>query len=1185
MATSTSTAGIIIPADPDMEALSAFSGHMPGEIVMAAATSEEAADSPKGLGADLVFGFATGVDAILVPGVATPVVDAMPPDAASLATSVSFAEVTAARSRGVTFMPVSTPTPVDTSTSEVARRSSAVAEEPSVVAEEQSVVVEERSTSTRPALGGSALAESSTSVTPEGSQSSRPPGRRGGPGRGRTWKSGPPKYLQKSNADAAPTKRGRKLNTKPENLDADASRPQRQSTGSSIIMPELTLDEEEDAGVATRSRKRKVTNVADGQDDGLDDESMTDDGSSDDADYGMPRKRRKSPSKASSGKPTCAGCTQTGHAILNCPYTVCNRCHGKGHPAMNCPMGGYRLGHGDNDLEAQTVGVRKQSTQLLITGLDAGADNEVAPRLAKKRGRPPKRPSVARLDAESATEVAPEPAKKRGRPPKKPDVNEGGQPIMTKKKRGRPSLASIAAAAAAAAAAADAANGKTSGAEVSGAVDDNQEPGSVLAEKGNTEGADVVAPRKRGRPKGSTKKEKAASLKTRRPRGRPRKYPRHDDVVNQENGNVTMPEPAGIAPLTQLRDVPGDVIELIMMLVDIRSLVHFQMTCRQQRALIVGNQGLWKRRVIDDFGFPTVAFEPSTSLSCPGWFNVYVAHHNVCEVSCRLLSQLVFGGLTSSIQMFTGSYEIFRPSQSIGAYDPNYNPKDDKRPAPFEYEDDPNAPSTPESDYDENQPDHVIDADEVTALLAEGVTSQVSTLVAPEQWETYAIARDATKLREALEGFTIIRTFPRFVVEGCVTRMAGELRYGSRLNCMGYNDTFELFLGRTGEVLWVAPVEAKGGLKDAVWRSSPGAKLEPLEFRGDVLALARGDGIRTFGPVPPTLAVVWGFEKEMREHDMDITRDAVEVAEMPEASSGVSVGVWHVRVEGDLMVLLATVSYSFEVNGSVASDVMEAADGSYSWGEIHRAGEDPVVRKKRRANVILLYRIHRTGGTVRLVKGFDVTVELHKYTFDWDPTRSKLWDDEGFEPEALTEKTLSGHYHSYDRHMFGFAGSYIYDFAIHGRIALLCCQGYRLDVPYDNGVNQGHLVCLDLCSGVVSWSAAFAQPPDRIGPIPRDGSAVLLRKSGAIFGVAFRNIEDDETWGVEQCWPVERVGINQYFEASEGGDAADGEEEEEASPELASVKSLVFRDMAVWNQERVDGKLKNHMLYLWEPVE
>ncbi|KAJ3143152.1 hypothetical protein HK101_003230 [Irineochytrium annulatum] len=599
---------------------------------------------------------------------------------------------------------------------------------------------------------------------------------------------------------------------------------------------------------------------------------------------------------------------------------------------------------------------------------------------------------------------------------------------------------------------------------------------------------------------------------------------------------------------TGLLDLPADVLEMIMLAAAVKAMVRFLRSCRRARSLIEGNAVLWKRRVVADFGFPGVAFEPATSLSCPRWQDVYLAHYN----------------------LLNGRYELFVPSPTISAPDPSYNPADDipnaeaavKDIDPFP--DDPNAPSSPASAYDSDNPDHVIDADEVAALLRD-VNTPVSTLVAPGLWDAHAVFRVPGKLTELLDGLASLRAFPKDLIEGRVTRgsgpvdraMGGGDRPG-RLSALGYNDTFDLFLGRTGNSYWVAEVERGGGLGVEVWRSALKDNLEPLDFRGDVIVL---EGVCTepLGPIPPLLRVGWGLGGHVREYDLDVTVDAAEAAEIPTGSSIFSTTVWMARVDGDLMAILATVSYSFDCTHTIPNDgdcryFEWDDDGSYSKMEISRGESDIVLRRERRANVMLVYAIDRRAGSVKFLWGHDVTKVLHRHMTEYADFRHKPLLAEDIDPDFLKLRDVK----------------------------LIGCDDVYMDVyNYDDSYIQYHVVCFDLTSGAVPWSTPFAEPPNRIGPISRDGSAVLLQMDGSVIGMSFRKVEDGEGWGADRYWNVERVGIGEYPDTSDEAD-----EEEDGSPgRKLSIKSLVFKDVGVWIQERVDGRLENHMLYFWEPFD
>ncbi|KAJ3192654.1 hypothetical protein HK101_006174 [Irineochytrium annulatum] len=547
-------------------------------------------------------------------------------------------------------------------------------------------------------------------------------------------------------------------------------------------------------------------------------------------------------------------------------------------------------------------------------------------------------------------------------------------------------------------------------------------------------------------------------------------------------------------------------------------------------------------------------------------------------------------------QLLNGRYELFVPSPTMGAHDPSYNPADDILDAtnaakndidPFP--DDPNAPSSPASAYDSDNPDHAIDADEI-AVLQRDVNNPVLTLVAPDQWDAHAVFRVPGKLTEVLEGLASLRAFPKDLIEGRVTRAKGRVDRAMggrgrpvRLSALGYNDTFDLFLGRTGNSYWVAEVERGGGLGVEVWRSAPKDNLEPLDFRGDVIVLERGR-TEPLGPIPPLLRVGWGFGGHVSEYDMDVTVDAAETADIPTGSSIFSTTVWMARVDGDLMVILATVSYSFDCthtisNGGDSRYFEWDNDGSYSMMEISRDESDIVLRRERRANVMLVYAIDRRAASVKFLRGHDVTKELHRHMAEWEIFRHKPLFAEDMDPDLLTRKDVKV---VACANVYKDVSDYVYDFTIHGRTALICCDGAGYySYKYGNSYDQDHVFCFDLTSGAVPWSIPFAERPHRIGPISRDGSAVLLQKEGSMIGMLFRKVEDGEGWGADRYWNVERVGIGEYPDTSDEAD-----EEEDGSPgRKLSIKSLVFKDVGVWIQERVDGRLENHMLYFWEPFD
>ncbi|KAJ3194434.1 hypothetical protein HK101_002703 [Irineochytrium annulatum] len=557
-------------------------------------------------------------------------------------------------------------------------------------------------------------------------------------------------------------------------------------------------------------------------------------------------------------------------------------------------------------------------------------------------------------------------------------------------------------------------------------------------------------------------------------------------------------------PVIGLIDLPADVLEQIMLITAGRTTARFLSTCRRARSEIGTNEVLWKRKVVADFGFPGAPFEPARSLSCP---------------------------------------------------------RDD----PLRV--DPNAPSSPESAYDSDQmePDHIIDADEIAALKAD-LNVPVPSAVAPEQWDAYVLHRVDGKLNEALESSAPLRAFPRALVHNRVTRVTGEwdMRLGprNRVGEVGYNDTFELFLGRAGRKLWVARVEEGGGLAEAVWQSAEDEEVEPLAFRGDVMVLATADNL-TGSPVPASsqVRVIWGLGGRARESDIDLSVDALEAVLKPDGSTAVSVGVCIVRAEGDLLVVLATVSYAFELHRSLQPDMVEEQDGSYAWTGFRR-GDHDMVRKEKRANVMLAYRIDREGGSVKHLRGRDISATLGRYTDTWHAFRDRVLFGEDSDPGHVTYQDAGVTAEGWE---FKEAG------------CLWCTDDDERDST------QGHLVCMDLLTGAVHWSAPLDKPADRIGPISGDGSSVLLHKDGAVFGLAFRKIEEGETWEAERCWPNEKVGIGEYMEAG----VVEGEDEElgELVRETGRLKSLILREVVVWNQERVDGELKNHLLYLWEPFD
>ncbi|KAJ3192651.1 hypothetical protein HK101_006171, partial [Irineochytrium annulatum] len=623
----------------------------------------------------------------------------------------------------------------------------------------------------------------------------------------------------------------------------------------------------------------------------------------------------------------------------------------------------------------------------------------------------------------------------------------------------------------------------------------------------------------------------------------------------------------GRAATVQLLDLPADVVEMIMLISEARTAIRFLSSCRRARSLIATNDVLWKRKVVADFGFPGVRFEPATSLSCPGWKDVYVAHHNLLH----------------------GRYELLAPGPSRGARDSSYDPTNDLecngRPAVSEqdlaegavFQGEPNPVSSPESVYDSDDPDHVVHADEIGALKAD-VEIPVSTLVSPEQWDAYAVYREPGKLTQAQESSASLRAFPRHLIDGRITAITGRtdlfIHPRRRIRALGYNDTFDLFLGRTGERLWVAEVERSGGLGAAVWRSAPGDKLEPLAFRSDVIVLAVGAVVNRWTPVAPLVRVVWGLGSDARQYDMDATSDATDVAVMPAGRSVVSVAVCFVKVSGDLLAMLATVLYTFDLKRRMLSDEEERMDGSCRWTGMGDGDLDAAVRKERWANVMLVYRVDRRGESVKLVRGHDLTTQLHHYANEWESFRDKSPHAEDLDVTDLTWDNVRG---IAERWEYKSANHYVHDFTLHGRIALLCVRGFDF-VTIDPSwfLEQGHVVCFDILSGAVTWNIPIEGQLDRIGPISRDGSVVLLQKHGALIGVTFRKLEEQESWEADLSWPTERIGINEYVNTLEvehaGGESAKGEEEEEDKlRKLGLVKSLVYNAVAVWNQERVDG--------------
>ncbi|KAJ3194437.1 hypothetical protein HK101_002706 [Irineochytrium annulatum] len=637
-------------------------------------------------------------------------------------------------------------------------------------------------------------------------------------------------------------------------------------------------------------------------------------------------------------------------------------------------------------------------------------------------------------------------------------------------------------------------------------------------------------------------------------------------VPESSGGVADKIEPDGNGAI-RLLDLPADILEMIFVIADARTTARFLGTCRRARSLLMDNEIFWKRKVVADFAFPGIRFEPATTMSCPRWQDVYIAHHN----------------------MLNGRYSLFLPFPSTSAHDSSYNAADDdfKHSIPnlrgaallaYEYyPDDPNAPSTPDSPYDPVNLDHFIDRDEL-ADLEKDQNLPLSSLVAPEQWDAYAICREpGDKLVKALESSALLRTFPRNMIDSRLTSITGRTdpTHGGwrRIRALGYNDTFDLFLGRAGgERLCVAKVEAGGGVGEVVWQSATGEKVEPLVFRGDVMVLATGTVEDSFKPVPPLVRVVWGLRDRARKYDMDVTADAAEAAVLPERSTVWETTVWAVRADGDMLILLATLSYEFEIDHA-----FDKADDGSKWSQPILDG----VRKGRLANVMMVYCIDRAADSVKFVRGHDLTAMLFQFTAVWEDYRDYGLDGENSDMSKLTSNDIS----VVEVSEYKDAGSYVLDFSVRGRIALLCCKGcdYIVDDSYMRS-HQGHLVCFDLLIGEKSWSVPCYLSLDQIGPISPDGSAALLQNDESILGVSFKELEEGESWGPARSWPVERERVGEYCDSTEMQDV-EGREEVEGESEVApqrqlGLRSLLFRQVAVWHQKRVQGRLANHLLYL-----
>ncbi|KAJ3193424.1 hypothetical protein HK101_004856 [Irineochytrium annulatum] len=664
---------------------------------------------------------------------------------------------------------------------------------------------------------------------------------------------------------------------------------------------------------------------------------------------------------------------------------------------------------------------------------------------------------------------------------------------------------------------------------------------------------------------------------------------------------------------TGLVDLPADLIEMIMAIADVRGVVRFLQSCRWARSLLAGNQTFWRKRVRRDFGFPGVRFEPETSLTCPGWIEVYVAHHN----------------------LFKGHYTVLLPSPSVDARDPDYHPGE--------------TDDSSESAYDSDDPDHVIDIDEIERLTSDSalavndgggpvpelvglslddiddlLESQLKALVSPDQWEAYDDARAVRyECLEPEEQAASIRGFPKLIVEGGVTHVGGGPRlWNQKKQNLGYNDSYELFLGRCGldrrwisvgmdqrDRLWVARVEDGGGLGELTWQSTAGDNLKPLDFRGDVLALAVGDKTEANSPHSSQLKFVWGLGavQSGRKHDVDVEADAIEAAVLPTGANVTSIAAWFVRLDGDLIMATVMLDYSFELDGEFTYDDKDGTAYGFSSCNTVESRRGRYAKFKRKATVVLVYKIDRDACAVTFMRGFDITKGLHQCAMEWELEPHLLADDMGLDDPAgehAADAVKLGKKHQKLRHVYQHTGWYIFDMAIHGRIALICCRGCR-----DTGhfPDQGRLVCLDLVDGSFRWTATFAQRLDRVGPILADGSAVLLLKEEALIAVTFRKTVEGESWGPARCWPddymdaegADEMAPGDYGDAETEGNAqaeggamtasradAEGGDNDQSDPAewVASTRSLVLESRLVWKQERVDGKLENHILYLSEPV-
>ncbi|KAJ3196645.1 hypothetical protein HK101_008222 [Irineochytrium annulatum] len=140
--------------------------------------------------------------------------------------------------------------------------------------------------------------------------------------------------------------------------------------------------------------------------------------------------------------------------------------------------------------------------------------------------------------------------------------------------------------------------------------------------------------------------------------------------------------------------------------------------------------------------------------------------------------------------------------------------------------------------------------------------------------------------------------------------------------------------------------------------------------------------------------------------------------------------------------------------------------------------------------------------------------------------------------------------------------------------------------------NLGQLARLDLVTGAFKSFAEFAQPPDRMSPIAPDGSGVLLTRDDNIIVVIFKAAEEGENAEEQDGGKAVPEEEDDHGRANlwEGGDEDQAskmvalEDDPQVQKWITSTTTLLLENRMVWKQERVNGKLKNHILHVWGPV-